>query len=115
QRRIGLEEDRAALTAVAPVGAAARDELFATEADAAGAAVAALDEDVDLVDEHRRTARPPGRRSGRLGQDADVTRVAAALELDHAVDLREQRAARAEPDVAAGPAPAAGLAAQGGS
>ena len=53
ERRIGLEEDRATVTAVAAVGTAARDELLAPEGDAAGAPIAALDEDVDLVDEHR--------------------------------------------------------------
>jgi hypothetical protein len=49
---IGLEEHRAAVAAVPAVGTATRDELLAAKADGAGAAVAALDEDVDLVDEH---------------------------------------------------------------
>src|SRR5690242_3718750 len=53
QRVVGFEKDRAAVAAVTAVGAAAGDELFAAKRDAAGASVAALDEDVDLVDEHR--------------------------------------------------------------
>ena len=44
--------DGTALASVAAVGAAARDELLAPEAHAAGAAVAGLYEDVDFVDEH---------------------------------------------------------------
>ena len=50
--RIGDEIDRAALAAVAAVGAAARDELLAPEAEGAAAAVAGVDVDVDFVDEH---------------------------------------------------------------
>src|SRR6185369_6632439 len=53
ERGIGFEEHGAAIASVAAVGAAAGDELLATEAHAPGAAVAALHEDVDLVDEHR--------------------------------------------------------------
>src|ERR1051326_2052879 len=45
------------------------------------------------------TARRP---SGRLGDDADVARVAASLEADVAVDLREQRVVPAATDVQAG-------------
>ena len=51
QLGIRLQIDRAAGAAVTPVGAAARHELLASEADAAGAAVTALDKDVDLIDE----------------------------------------------------------------
>src|SRR5882672_5395235 len=60
--------------------------------------VAALDEDVDLVDEH---LRPRGRRarSGGLLGDADVLVVALALEANVAVGGGEQRVVRAEPDV----------------
>ena len=58
---IRLEDDAAAVTAVAPVRAAAGHELLTPEADAARAPVAALDEDVDLVDEHGMTD------SGRAG------------------------------------------------
>src|SRR5262245_34216310 len=52
ERGIRLEEHRAAVAPVAPVGTAARHELLTAEGDAAGAPVAAFDEDVDLVDEH---------------------------------------------------------------
>ena len=44
--------DGAALASVAAVRTAARDELLAPEAHAAGAAVPGLYEDVDFVDEH---------------------------------------------------------------
>ena len=50
--RAGDDVDGAAVAAVAAVGAAARDELLAAEAQAAGAAVRRPHEDVDLVDEH---------------------------------------------------------------
>ena len=50
--RAGDHVDGAALASVAAVGAAARNELLAPEAHAAGAAVAGLYEDVDFVDEH---------------------------------------------------------------
>src|SRR5215813_4851396 len=52
QLRRGLEPDAAAVTPVAAVGPAVGDVLLAAEADAAGTSVAALDEDIDLVDEH---------------------------------------------------------------
>ena len=44
--------DGPALASVAAVRTAARDELLAPEAHAAGAAVPGLYEDVDFVDEH---------------------------------------------------------------
>ena len=50
--RAGDGVDGSALAAVTAVGAAARDELLAAEAHAAGAARAGLYEDVDFVDEH---------------------------------------------------------------
>ena len=51
--RIGRhDEDRAAPSAIPAVGAAARYELLAPEAQAPGAAVAGGDVDVHLVDEH---------------------------------------------------------------
>ena len=50
---IGDDVDGAAVAAVAAVGAAARDELLAAEAEAAVAAVAGGDVDVDFVDEHQ--------------------------------------------------------------
>ena len=46
-----LEDDVAALAAVAAVGAAIFDELLAPEADGAGAAGAGADEDLGLVEE----------------------------------------------------------------
>ena len=46
-----LEDDVAALAAVAAVGAAKFDELLAPEADRAGAAGAGADEDLGLVEE----------------------------------------------------------------
>src|SRR5262249_3665515 len=52
ERGIRLEQHRAPVAPVAAVGAAARHELLTAERDAAGAPVAAFDEDVDLVDEH---------------------------------------------------------------
>ena len=47
----------AAVAAVAAVGATAGDELLAAEAEAAVAAVARRDLDVDVVDEHAISAR----------------------------------------------------------
>src|SRR5207237_6096891 len=94
---IRLEPHAAAVTAIPTVGAATRDEFLATEADAPRAAVPALDMDVDLVDEHQRFVGREDTRSrdgpgpsGRLVEDADVARVAASLEADVAVDLRDQ-------------------------
>src|SRR5262245_37972229 len=57
----GLEPDTSAVPTVAAVGTTVRNELLATEADAAGASVAPLDEDIDLVDEHAVVHRGPGR------------------------------------------------------
>jgi hypothetical protein len=51
---VGDHDDVAAAPAVAAVGAALRDELFAAEADAAPAAVAGLGVNFDLIDKHRR-------------------------------------------------------------
>src|SRR4030095_10475892 len=50
-RGIGLEPDGAAVSAVSPVGAAVGDEFLATEAHAAGAPVAPLDEHNDLANQ----------------------------------------------------------------
>ena len=50
--RTGDQEDRAALAAVAPVGAAAGHTIFATEAHATVTAVTGMNLDVDFVDEH---------------------------------------------------------------
>src|SRR5215813_14301842 len=60
------------------------------------------------------TVGRPGRRrprvgSGRAGDDAHVTVVAAALEPYVAVDLREQRVVGAEPDVQSRMKPCAAL------
>src|SRR5262245_20981711 len=114
----GLEPDTAAVTAVAAVGAAVRHELLAAEADAAGASVAPLDEDIDLVDEHAVAHRGPRAgpaESDRVGADAHEARVAAPLELHVAVDLGEQRVVRADPDVEAGLESRAALAHQDGA
>src|SRR5262249_42875673 len=65
---VGLEKDGGAAPAVAAVRSAARHVLLAAEAHAAAAAVTGLDEDVDLVDEHRRGgAGGGGAPIGRLG------------------------------------------------
>src|SRR5207237_3269241 len=112
-----LEPDAAAVTPVAAVGTTVRHELFAAEADAAGASVAALDEDIDLVDEHA-VHRGPGRarrRSHRVGADAHEARVSAPLELHEAVHLREQRVVRADPDVQSGLEPRPALADEDGA
>src|SRR5438046_10679901 len=76
--------------------------------------------DVDLVDEHQRFVRREDTRardgpgpSGRLVEDADVARVAASLEADVAVDLREQGLVPAPTDVEAGLEPRPTLAHQG--
>ena len=48
----GDDVHRAAVAAVAAIGAAARDELLAAETEAAVASVSGHDLDVDVVDEH---------------------------------------------------------------
>jgi hypothetical protein len=95
---IRFEEDAAPVTAVASVGAAARHELLTPEADAARTPVAALDEDVDLVDEHQRTRERRALSGGLLG-DADVLVVALALEANVTVGGREQRVVGAQAHV----------------
>src|SRR2546429_48183 len=60
QRGIGFEPDAAAVAAVAAVGAAAGNVLLTAEADTAGAPIAALDENIDLVDEHTHPRGPGG-------------------------------------------------------
>src|SRR5205823_10210840 len=84
QRGIGLEPDAPAVAAVTAVGATARDVFLAAEADAAGAPIAALDENIGLVDEHTHPRGPGGgpRRSRALGGDAHVARVSTPREPD---------------------------------
>ena len=48
---VGLDPDAAAVAAVAAIGAAERDEFFATEADAAVAAATGKDGDNGFVNE----------------------------------------------------------------
>ncbi len=70
QRRdvaIGDEPDVAAATAVAAVRATLRHVRFATERDAARAAVTALDVDVRLVDEAGHPLRLRGSPKGLFG------------------------------------------------
>src|SRR5207245_771806 len=112
--------DTAAVTPVAAVGASIGDELLAAEADAAGTSVAALDEDIDLVDEHAvhqctAGAGGPRRRSHRGGADAHEARITTPLELHEAVQLREQRVVRADPDVQSGLEPCPALADEDGA
>jgi hypothetical protein len=51
-RGVRFEDHTAAVPSVAAVGTAAGDVLLTPEADAPGAPIAALDENIDLVDEH---------------------------------------------------------------
>ena len=77
-----LEDDVAALAAVAAVRSAEFDELLAPEADRAGAAGARADEDLGLVEKmhaaaelrHARWERKLGGRGGRTVEPADVAR-----------------------------------------
>ena len=137
--RVGDQEHRAALAAVAAIRPAARDELLAAEAQAAAAAVTGLDVDVGFVDEHVRWSpgrreghghhgaaggspcgAPPRRRDwrvargpwdlfGREDRDEPAPR-AVVLELHRAGDLGKQRVVLAEADVEAGLVLAAALA-----
>ena len=69
--RRGLEVDAAALAAVAPVRAPARDVGLPAERDCSGPPVATFDVDLGLVDESRRHAQAPdwaGRVTGGAGQ-----------------------------------------------
>jgi hypothetical protein len=50
--RAGDDEDRAAVAAVAPARAAARDELLAAERQTSPSATASRDMNVDFVDEN---------------------------------------------------------------
>ena len=61
QSGIGLHPHAAAVSAVAAVRTAVRHVLLTPETDAARAPVAALDEDLDLVDEHRGPGGTPAR------------------------------------------------------
>src|SRR6185295_13886727 len=71
QRGRGFEPDAAAVPAIAAVGTSIRDEFLAAEADAAGTPVAALDENIDLVDEHAvATAGPSGPEGSYAGLEA---------------------------------------------
>src|SRR2546427_751620 len=88
QRGIGFEPDAPAVAAISAVGTAARDVLLAAEADAAGAPIAALDENIDLVDEHTHPRGPGG------GPPA-VTR--ARQRRSRSVSLRAARTARSRP------------------
>src|SRR5262249_17651043 len=103
QRGFGLEPDAATVPAVAAVGTTVGDEFLTAEAHAAAAPVAALDEHLDSIDEHARTPRAGGPAGGLrlVGADAHVARISASFELHVAVDLREERVVRAEPDVQA--------------
>ncbi len=49
---LGAENHAAAVAAVAAIGSAERDVLFAAEADATVSAVAGIDLDFDAIDEH---------------------------------------------------------------
>src|SRR5262249_16324448 len=125
----GLEPDTAAVTSVAAVGTTVRYELFAAETDAAGASVAPphpairrlrppLGERQVSRGRTARGARGAGRGRGGLdglGAVAHEARVAAPLELHVAVDLREQRVVRADPDVEAGLESRAALAHEDGA
>src|SRR5690606_22616699 len=130
QARIDLQDDVAALAAVAAVRPAHRYELFTPEADAAVAAVAGFHVDARFVVKQgpfpalknkRRLpaagtalclflrihdARPrvgASRRGDRLGVHADPLAVAAhRLKLHVAVDLRVQREVLPHPHVHAG-------------
>ena len=53
QARIGRQDDAAALAAVSAVRAALGNALFTAEADAPVPAPTGMDEDLNLVDEHR--------------------------------------------------------------
>ena len=108
--------DRAAVTAVAAIRAAARHELLAPEAHGAAAAVAGGDMDVYFVDERRHgrssvdSHSPPVGLCSRAVQAVStgctlITRPRApwSRELHPAVDLCEQRVVLAEADVEARP------------
>src|SRR3979411_2468491 len=86
----GFEEDAPPVAAVAAVAPPARHIRLAAERDAARPTVAALDEDIDLVDEHGRSRGARVRLGGLLG-DADVLVVALALEADASVGGGERR------------------------
>lgn len=61
-----FEHDVAALAAVAAIGAAIFDELFAPEADGTGAAGARTDEDLGLVEEMHAASLAKGARTATL-------------------------------------------------
>ena len=66
QGRMGLQPHAAAIAAVTAVRTPVGNVLLAPEADTAGAPIATLNEDLDLVDEHRGPGgRPPDLRRRR--------------------------------------------------
>jgi hypothetical protein len=83
----GDDVDRPAVAAVAPVGAAARHELLASEAEAASATVSGRDANVYVIDEHEmaccvRAVAPPASAGGTAlldGNDGDAAAVLAVI------------------------------------
>src|SRR5437899_9052840 len=110
-----FEHNIAAAAAVSPVGASARHELLAPEAQLPGPAIAGLDEDLDPVSEHQknrrlnkrppvwkgeRVKRPGGRGLNGFGQDRDfLTPVTGALEANDPIDQSKERVVAPHPDV----------------
>src|SRR5262249_32402029 len=87
-------------TPIAPVGATPRDEFLPAEAHTARPAVATLDEDIDLVDEHREAPRRDGEEgSGGLRGDTDELVGALALDAHVAGRPREPRVVHAQADI----------------
>src|SRR5581483_7779417 len=98
--RAGDDVDRSAVTAVAAAGAAARDELFAAEREAAASAVPCFDVNVDFVYEQLFD-----------GLDADDSPMRAVILEPHAPRyLREDRVVFADAGVQAGTEAASALA-----
>src|SRR5688572_21489947 len=122
------QDDRAAVTAVAARGPAARHEFLSPEGDAAVTAAAAAHQDDGFVEEdHERHERPRAvRHGGADGSRENVASLAGGgsggehvhigalpapvLELHDAADLGEQGVVLAAPDVAAGEEAGAALA-----
>jgi len=99
--RMGDDPDVAPLAPESAVRPATRHLRFAPEAHAAATTVAALDEELDPIDEHSSPNRARS-ASGGLGQDAhEATALAVVFELDNALGEGEERVVLPEPDVGA--------------
>src|SRR3990172_3412308 len=83
--RRGFYPDASAISSMSPVRAPTGDILLSARAQNPVPPVSGLDENVDLVEKHRRLWRDE--QSGQRGGDTDIAMVSSPLEADVAVHL----------------------------